>query len=87
MKRWQKRTDEKAEIEAQNAKILNAFKKRKIKKESGQLTGKELFKPITKRLDKQMQEHEKDEAEGEAPDYGTNEFDRLNPFYEGFRPD
>jgi len=57
----------------------------KISKEFGHLSGEELFKPITKRLDEKssttMQEVE------ESPDYAMDEFDRANPFGDEFRPD
>jgi len=57
----------------------------KISKEFGQLSGEELFKPITKRLAEKSsiitQEVE------ESPDYAMDEFVRTNPFGEKFRPD
>ena len=56
--------------------IHQKFRKNKINKEFGQLSGEELFKAITKR-----QEVE------ESPDYAMDEFDRTNPFGEEFRPD
>ena len=53
MKKWRKLASEKAEVEQQNDNILAAIKNNKINKEFGQLSGEELFKPITSRLDKQ----------------------------------
>jgi len=58
----------------------------KIKKEFGQISGEELFKPITKRLDKAAKEPEPAEDPA-GPDYEMDEFDRLNPFDGEFRPD
>ena len=65
--------------------IHQKFRMDKINKEFGQLSGEELFKPITKRLDEKssttMIEVE------ESPDYAMDEFDRTNPFGDEFRPD
>ena len=58
----------------------------KIGKEFGQRSGEELFKPITRRLDKTNAGREKAEVE-EGPDYPMVEFDRINPFRDDFRPD
>ena len=87
MKKWQKLVGEKAEVEQQNDKILTAIKNNKIDKEFGQLSGEDLFKPITSRLDKlQVGTAPKEEKE-EVPDYGMDEFDLNNPFDEDFKPD
>ena len=64
----------------------------KINKEFGQLSGEELFKPITKRLDEKSsatveEEEEKEEEEQEGPDYTIDEFDEINPFDYEFKPD
>ena len=56
MKKWRKLVSEKAEVEQQNDSILAAIKNNKINKEFGQLSGEELFKPITSRLDKHQEE-------------------------------
>ena len=48
--------------------------------------GEELFKPITKRLDKAAKEPEPAE-EPAGPDYEMDEFDRLYPFDDVFSPD
>jgi len=58
----------------------------KIKKEFGQISGEELFKPITRRLDKAAKEPEPAEDPA-GPDYEMDEFDTLNPFDGEFRPD
>ena len=84
MKRWQKLVSEKAKVEQQNDNILAAIKKNKINKEFGQLSGEELFKPITSRLDKRQEEAV---PKVEVPDYGMEEFDLNNPFDEEFKPD
>jgi len=58
----------------------------KIKKEFGQISREELFKPITKRLDKAAKEPEPAEDPA-GPDYEMDEFDIHNPFDDEFRPD
>ena len=84
MKRWRKLVSEKAKVEQQNDNILAAIKKNKINKEFSQLSGEELFKPITSRLDKRQEEAV---PKVEVPDYGMEEFDLNNPFDEEFKPD
>ena len=87
MKKWRKLVSEKAQVEQQNDSILAAIKNNKIDKEFGQLSGEDLFKPITSRLDKlQVGTAPKEEKE-EVPDYGMDEFDLNNPFDEDFNPD
>ena len=89
MKKWQKLASEKAEVEQQNDKILAVIKNTKINKGFGQLSGEDLFKPITSRLDKLQVGDSNSAAEPkeEIPDYGMDEFDLNNPFDEDFRPD
>ena len=89
MKKWRKLVSEKAEVEQQNDSILAAIKNNKINKEFGQLSGEDLFKPITSRLDKLQVGDSNSVAEPkeEVPDYGMDEFDLNNPFDEDFRPD
>ena len=87
MKKWRKLVSEKAEVEQQNDSILTAIKNNKINKEFGQLSGEELFKPITSRLDKRQEEAATKEEKEEVPDYGMEEFDLNNPFDEDFKPD
>ena len=86
MKKWRKLVSEKAEVEQQNDSILAAIKNNKINKEFSQLSGEELFKPITSRLDK-LQVGTAPKEEEEIPDYGVDEFDLNNPFDEDFKPD
>ena len=86
MKKWQKLVGEKAEVEQQNDKILAAIKNNKINKGFGQLSGEDLFKPITSRLDK-LQVGTAPKEEEEVPDYGMDEFDLNNPFDGDFNPD
>ena len=87
MKKWQKLVSEKAEVEQQNDSILTAIKNNKIDKEFSLVSGEELFKPITSRLDKlQVGAVPKEEKE-EVLDYGMEEFDLNNPFDEDFKPD
>ena len=87
MKKWRKLVSEKAQVEQQNDSILTAIKNNKINKEFGQLSGEELFKPITSRLDKRQEEAATKEEKEEVPDYGMDEFDLNNPFDEDFKPD
>ena len=87
MKKWRKLVSEKAQVEQQNDSILAAIKNNKINKEFSQLSGEELFKPITSRLDKRQQEAAPKEEKEEVPDYGMDEFDLNNPFDEDFKPD
>ena len=84
MKRWRKLVSEKAKVEQQNDNILAAIKKNKINKEFSQLSGEELFKPITSRLHKRQKEAA---PKKEVPDYGMEDFDLNNPFDEEFKPD
>ena len=87
MKKWRKLVSEKAQVEQQNDNILTAIKNNKIDKEFSLVSGEELFKPITSRLDKlQVGAAPKEEKE-EVPDYGMEEFDLNNPFDEDFKPD
>ena len=89
MKKWQKLVSEKAEVEQQNDKILAVIKNTKINKGFGQLSGEDLFKPITSRLDKLQVGDSNSAAEPkeEVPDYGMDEFDLNNPFDGDFYPD
>ena len=89
MKKWQKLASEKAEVEQQNDKILAVIKNTKINKGFGQLSGEDLFKPITSRLDKLQAGDSNSAAEPkeEIPDYGMDEFDLNNPFDGDFNPD
>ena len=87
MKKWQKLVSEKAEVEQQSDKILTAIKNNKIDKEFSLVSGEELFKPITSRLDKLQVGAAPKEEEEEVPDYGMEEFDLNNPFDEDFKPD
>jgi len=86
VKRWRQRGKEKAELEEQEQEIRQEFKMNKIKKEFGQISGEELFKPITKRLDKAAKEPEPAE-DPTGPDYEIDKFDILNLFDDEFRPD
>ena len=87
MKKWRKLVDEKAEVEQQNDKILAVIKNTKINKGFGQLSGEDLFKPITSRLDKLQIGDSNSKEEEQIPDYGMDEFDLNNPFDGDFNPD
>ncbi|KAL9958711.1 hypothetical protein ACROYT_G035761 [Oculina patagonica] len=85
MKKWQELVEKKAAIEQQNAKILAAIKNNVIEKKFGQISGEELFKPVTQRLDRAFPSQKKTDAEG--PDYNMDDFDFNYPFGEDFAPD
>ena len=90
MKKWRQLAEEKSAIDQQTEEIHQKFKLDKIKKEFGQLSGEEFFRPITKRLDDEKSttvEEEEEEEEQEVPDYTMDEFDEINPFGDEFRPD
>ena len=89
MKKWRKLASEKAEVEQQNDSILAAIKNNKINKGFSLVSGEDLFKPITSRLDKLQVGDSNSVAEPkeEVPDYGMDEFDLNNPFDGDFNPD
>ena len=84
VRKWKQKAAEKSAVDQQTHEILQKFKMNKIGKDFGQLSGEELFKPITKRLDKTNAGQEKAEV-GKGPDYTMDEFDRINPFGDDFR--
>ena len=84
IKNWQQLAEEKLKFDKQTEEIHQKFKMDKINKEFGQLSGKELFKPIAKRLDEKSSTTAEEE---EVPDYTMDEFDEINPFGDEFRPD
>ena len=63
---WRKGLDEKIKVEEET----NAVRKK----------GEELFKPITKRMDKAAAAAAEPVEEEEVPDFHVKEFDRINPF-------
>ena len=89
VKKWQQLAEEKTVLDKQTEEIHQKFRMDKINKEFGQLSGEELFKPITKRLDKKSSTtvEEEEEEEQEVPDYTMDEFDETYPFGDEFRPD
>ena len=86
-KKWRQRAEEKLKLDEQTGEIHQKFKMDKIKKNFGQLSGEEHFRPITKRLDEKSTTVEEEEEEQEVPDYTVDEFDEINPFGDEFRPD
>ena len=86
VRKWKQKAAEKSAVDQQTHEILQKFKMNKIGKEFGQLSGDELFKPITRRLDETNAGQEKAEIE-ESPDYTVDELDKTNPFGDHFRPD
>ena len=89
MKKWRQLADEKTVLDQQTEEIHQKLRMDKINKEFGQLSGEELFRPVTKRLEKSSAtvEEEEEEEEQEVPDYTMDEFDEINPFGDEFRPD
>ena len=88
VKKWHQLAKEKSAVDQQTQEIHQKFRMDKISKEFGQLSGEELFKPITKRPDeKSSATAEEEEEEQEVPDYTMDEFDEINPFGDEFRPD
>jgi len=85
IQQWHQLAEEKSAVDQQTQDIHQKFRMKKISKELGQLSGEELFKPITKRLDEKSSTT-RQEVE-ESPDYVMDEFDRTNPFGEEFRTD
>ena len=87
LKNWRQIAEEKSKLDDQTKEIHQKFKRYKINKEFGQLSGEEFFKPITKRLDEKNTTVEEEEEEQEVPDYTMDEFDETYPFGDEFRPD
>ena len=87
MNNWRQKAKEKLSLDEQKEEIHQKFRIDKIKKEFGQLTGEEFFRPIAKRLDEKSTTVEEEEEEQEAPDYTMDEFDETYPFGDEFRPD
>ena len=88
MKKWRKLAEEKSAIDQQTEEIHQKFRKDKINKEFGQLSGEEFFRPVTKRLDKSSTTvEEEEEEEQEFPDYTMDEFDETYLFGDEFKPD
>ena len=83
MKKWDQHAEEKGKLAEQERQIRQKFKMNKINKQFGQISGEELFKPITKRLDKAATKDPEPEP-AEELNYGMDEFDRLNLFDEDF---
>ena len=88
VKKWHQLAEEKTVLDKQTEEIHQKFRMDKTNKEFGHLSGEELFKPITKRLDEKSSDNvEEEEEEQEVPDYTMDEFDEINPFGDEFRPD
>ena len=85
VKKWHQLAEEKSAVDQQTQDIHQKFRMNKINKKFGQLSGEELFKPITKRLDEKSSTTTQEVEE--SPDYAMDEFDRTNPFGDEFRPD
>jgi len=85
VQKWNQLAEEKSAVDQHTQDIHQKFRMNKISKELGQLSGEELFKPITKRLDEKSSTTTQEVEE--SPDYAMDEFDRTNPFGEEYRPD
>ena len=85
VQKWNQLAEEESAVDQHTQDIHQKFRMNKISKELGQLSGEELFKPITKRLDEKSSTTTQEVEE--SPDYAMDEFDRTNPFGEEFRPD
>ena len=84
IQKWHQLAREKSAVDHQTRGIRQQFRANRINKEFGQLSGEELLKPITRRLDR---ESTSQETRQESPDYTTDEFDAHNLFGNEFRPD
>ena len=84
LKKRRERAAAEAALEKQEDEIRQAFKRDKLAKAMGEIEAERVFKPITKRLEPPLPP---EEAVG--PDYGMEEFDRINPFdwQEAFQPE
>ena len=88
LKKWTQLAEEKSNLDKETQDIHQKFRMDKINKEFSHLSGEELFKPITKRLDEKSSATTEEEEEGqEGPDYTIDEFDEIDPFGDEFRPD
>ena len=85
IQKWHQLAEEKLAVDHQTQDIHQKFRMDKISKEFGQLSGEEIFEPITKRLDEKSSTTATQVEE--SPDYAMDEFDRTNPFGDEFNPD
>ena len=87
LKKWRQRTEAEWEVEKQEQEIRQKFKRKMVENQVGQIEAEKLLKPVTKRLDRDLQASVEEEVEG--PDYAMDdEFDRINPFdWDDFRPE
>ena len=85
VQKWNQLAEKKSAVNQQTQDIHQKFRMNKISKEFGQLSGEELFKPITKSLDEKSSTTAQEVEE--SPDYAMDEFGRTNPFGDEFRPD
>jgi len=79
IQKWNQLPEEMSAVDEQTQDIHQKFRMDKISQEFGQLSGEELFKPITKRLDEKSSTTAQEVEE--SPDYAMDEFDRTNPFW------
>ena len=72
MKKWRQLAEETSAVDQQTEEIHQTFRMDKINKEFSQLSATA---------------EEEQEEEQEGPDYTMDEFDRINPFGDEFKPD
>ena len=84
IQKWHHLVGEKSAVDHQTRGIRQRFRANRINKEFGKLSGEELLKPITRRLDR---ESTFQQTRQESPDYTMDQFDGNNPFGVEFRPD
>ena len=83
---WRKGLDEKIQVDEETDAVRDKLRMHKINKEFNRLTGEELFKPITERVDKAAAAPTP-ALGGEAPGYDIEAFDPIYPFnLEDFNP-
>ena len=87
IQKWHQLARKKSAVDQQTRGIRQQFRAHRINKEFGQLTGEELLKPVTRRLDKETTEGTTQETRLESPDYTMDEIDANNPFGVEFRLD
>ena len=67
IKKWHQLAEEKSAVDQQTRGIRQRFRAHRINKEFGQVLGEELFKLVTRRLDKESTESTSQETRHETP--------------------
>ena len=87
VKKWHQLAEEKSKLDKQTEGIRQKFRMHKIIKEFGQLSGEELFKPITKRLDEKSSTTADEEEKEEGKEEEEEEEEEEQEVPDEFRPD